>query len=74
MDAFSRTYPKEDRARVWEYALMPDMEATFDSDIMQSKLHLLSFSIRDAFNWKKDSRAFPWEYYLEEPLAYVKKK
>ncbi len=74
VDAFSRTYPKEDRARVWEYALMPDMEATFDSEIMQSKLHLLSFSIRDAFNWKKDSRAFPWEYYLEEPLAYVKKK
>ncbi len=74
VDAFSRTYPKEDRARVWEYALMPDMEATFDSEIMQSKLYLLSFSIRDAFNWKKDSRAFPWEYYLEEPLAYVKKK
>lgn len=74
VDAFSRTYPKEDRARVWEYALMPDMEATFDSDIMQSKLYLLSFSIRDAFNWKKDSRVFPWEYYLEESLAYVKKK
>lgn len=74
VDAFSRTYPKEDRARVWEYALMPDMEATFDSEIMQDKLYLLSFSIRDAFNWKKDSRVFPWEYYLEEPLAYVKKK
>lgn len=74
IDAFSRTYPKEDRARVWEYALMPDNEAAFDSQIMQSKLHLLSFSIRDAFNWKKDSREFPWEYYLEEPLAYVNKK
>lgn len=74
VDAFSRTYPKEDRARVWEYALMPDNEAFFDSEIMQNKLYLLSFSIRDAFNWKKDTRAFPWENYLEEPLAYVKKK
>ena len=73
VDAFSRTYPKEDRARVWEYALMPDNEAFFDSEIMQNKLYLLSFSIRDAFNWKKDTRAFPWETYLEEPLAYVKK-
>lgn len=74
IDNFSRTYPKEDRARVWEYALMPDKEASFDSEIMQAKLRLLSASIRDAFNWKRDSREFPWEYYLEEPLAYQKKK
>ncbi len=74
VDNFSRTYPKEDRARVFEYAMMPDKEASFDSEIMQEKLYLLSFSIRDAFNWKRDERAFPWEYYLEEPLAYVKKK
>ncbi len=74
VDTFSRTYPKEDRARVFEYAMMPDKEASFDSEIMQKKLHLLSFSIRDAFDWKRDERAFPWEYYLEEPLAYTKKK
>lgn len=74
IDAFSRTYPKEDRARIWEYALMPGNDDCFDSEIMQAKLRLLCASIRDAFDWKRDSRAFPWENYLEEPLAYVKKK
>ncbi len=74
IDAYSRTYPKEDRALILEYAMMPGNEAYFESKTMQKKLHLLCFSIRDAYNWKRDSRTFPWEQYLEEPLAYTKKK
>ncbi len=74
VDAYSRTYPKEDRARILEYAMMPGNEAVFASETMQKKLHLLCFSLRDAFDWKRDERAFPWEQYLNEPLAYSKKK
>ncbi len=74
IDAYSRTYPKEDRARIWEYALMPGNENCFASETMQEKLHLLCFSIRSAFEWKKDTRTFPWEQYLETSLAYKKRK
>ncbi len=74
IDAYSRTYPKEDRARILEYALMAGNEDCFASKTMQKKLHLLCFSIRSAFEWKKDTRSFPWEQYLEEPLAYKKRK
>lgn len=70
IDAYSRTYPKEDRARILEFAMMPGNAEYFQSETMQKKLHLLCFSIRTAFDWEKDSRAFPWERYLNEPLAY----
>lgn len=74
IDAFSRTYPKEDRASIWEYALMPGNESSFEAATMQAKLRLLCVSIRDAFGWKGDNRTFPWESYLEEPLSNQGKK
>lgn len=73
IDAYSRTYPKEDRARILEYAMMPGNEDCFAAPTMQKKLRLLCVSIRSAFDWQKDTRSFPWEQYLEEPLAYKKR-
>jgi len=73
IDAFSMTFPKEDRARVMEYAMMEGNEELFQSEIMQEKLEKLCYGIRRAFIWRKDTREFPWEQYLKEPLAYKKK-
>jgi hypothetical protein len=73
VDTYSMTYPKEDRARIFDCALAEGNEELFASKTMQSKLRQLCVGIRNAFGWKKDSRTFPWEQYLETPLAYNKK-
>ena len=67
------TYPKEDRAEIFAYAMEVGNEDYFVSDVMQSKLKQICKGIREAFGWKKDERIFLWEQYLNVPLAYVKK-
>ncbi len=73
VDSYSMTYPKEDRARIFDCALAEGNEELFASKTMQNKLRQLCVGIRNAYGWKKDSRSFPWEQYLEKPLAYTKK-
>lgn len=72
IDYYSMTYAKEDRARILEYAMLEGNEGCFASRIMQQKLRQLCLGIREAFDWQKDSRSFPWEQYLQEPLTYSK--
>jgi len=67
IDSFSMTYPREDRARIMEYAMMPGNESYFESSIMQEKLNSLCWSIRRAFKWEESKEVFPWEQYLNEP-------
>lgn len=73
IDSYSMTYPKEDRARIFDCALAEGNEELFASKTMQNKLRQFCLGIRLAYGWKKDTRAFPWEQYLETPLAYTKK-
>lgn len=73
IDSYSMTFPKEDRARIFDCALAEGNAELFASKTMQSKLRQLCVGIRNAFDWKKDERAFLWEQYLETPLAYNKK-
>ena len=73
VDAYSMTYPKEDRARIFDCALTEGNAELFASKTMQNKLRQLCIGIRNAYGWKKDARSFPWEQYLETPLAYNKK-
>ena len=68
IDIYSMSYPKEDRARIMEYAMMLGNEDCFESETMQRKLRQLCLGIRDAFGLKKSTEAFLWEQYLEEPL------
>lgn len=68
IDTYSMSYPKEDRARIMEYAMMSDCEHYFQSEQMQRKLRQLSKGIRDAFDMKDYPQALPWEQYLKEPL------
>ena len=72
VDAFSMTFPREDRARILEYAMLEGNQEVFQSETMQKKLYQVCKGIRDAFGWRKDERTFLWEQYLKEPLAYTK--
>ena len=74
IDAFSMTYPHEDRATVMEYALTDGNAEFFESDIMQHKLTILCKAIRRAFGWRYNENTYPWEQYLKESQAYVKDK
>ena len=68
IDYHSMTFPKEDRARIMEYAMVPGQEDCFSSAIMQKKLRTLCLGIREAFSLDSDT-AYPWEQYLAEPIA-----
>lgn len=74
IDAYSMSFAKEDRARILEYAMTDGNEECFESTAMQNKLLRVCRAIRDAYDWKKDTRTFPWEQYLNESIAYVKKE
>ena len=73
IDTYAMSYPKEDRARVMEYAMTEGNEAYFQSPTMQAKLKKLCEGIRDAFGLKKSPEVFLWEQYLAQSLAYTDK-
>lgn len=62
IDLYSMSYPKEDRARIMEYAIMDGNEACFTSKIMHKKLDTLCTGIRKAF--KLGDGDYLWEQYL----------
>lgn len=74
VDSFSMSYPMEDRAAVFQYAMSSDGAEVFSSQIMQQKLQTLCKAIRNACGWKKSEEVFFWEQYLEQSLAYKPKK
>ena len=71
IDTYSMSFPKEDRARIMEYAMTAGNEHYFRSTVMQSKLKLLCEGIREAFGLKKSPETFLWEQYLNISLAYT---
>ena len=68
LDLYSMTYPKEDRARIMEYAMADGYEASFRSETMQKKLRMLCLGIRQAFGLETFAKPLRWEQYLETPL------
>ncbi len=72
IDYYSMTFPKEDRARVMEYAMKEDAGDCFTSSIMQKKLRAICKGIREAYGLKDYEQPLLWEQYLAEPL--LKKK
>lgn len=72
-DAISMTYPSEDRARVFYYAIMEGNGELFAQQAMQNKLKMLCEGIRETYDLKKCTEVLPWEQYLEKSLAYVEK-
>lgn len=73
-DEIAMTYPTEDRARVFYFAMNEDSAEMFASTAMQNKLRLICEGIREAYDLKLSTQEFPWEQHLEESLAYVEKK
>ena len=71
IDMYSMSFPKEDRARIMEYAMTEGNEALFQSSTMQAKLKALCEGIRKAFGLRKSPETFLWEQYLKESLAYT---
>ena len=66
IDTFSMSFPREDRARIMEYAMLPGKEELFTSDVMQMKLWTICTGIREAF--ELSDTACLWEQYLTIPL------
>ncbi len=69
IDAYSMCYPREDRARIMEYACTGDNARYFTSEIMRQKLETLCRGIREAFGLEDSTQSFLWEQYLTEPLT-----
>ena len=74
IDTYSMSFPKEDRARIMEYAMTEGNAAYFRSTTMQAKLKLLCEGIREAFGLRKSPETFLWEQYLNTSLAYSETK
>lgn len=58
-----------DRSRIFWQAMQKDNEAMFQSKAMQAKLKAICRGIREAWRWEKKTEVFPWEQYLNKPLA-----
>lgn len=69
IDEYSMTFPREDRARIMEYACNPGNAHYFTSEIMQQKLLTLCKGIREAFGLKNYDQPLLWEQYLKESLV-----
>lgn len=69
IDLYSMSFPKEDRARIMEYAMLPGQAHLFRTEAMQSKLRQLCWGIRVAFDLELSLDVLPWEQYLTEPLT-----
>lgn len=62
IDTYSMSYAVEDRARIFEYAILPGNESYFESKHMQAKLQMLCDGLRDVFRLEAES--YIWEQYL----------
>lgn len=66
VDTYSMSFPKEDRARIMEYAMLPENGDLFRTDTMQKKLQTLCTGIREAYSLKEYEDPFLWEQYLDK--------
>ena len=69
IDTYSMSYPKEDRARLFEYAMTSGHEELFQSVNLQRKLRQMCLGIREAFGLEKSADIFLWEQYLDAHLS-----
>lgn len=72
-DEKAMTSVVEDRCSIFRYAMEEGNGEMFASETMQKKLELLCKGIRKVWKWNKEEVSYPWEQYLSESLAYVKK-
>ncbi len=64
------TYPREDRAEIFSWAMTSYCEDLFKAPVLQAKLRQYCLGLRTALGLKKDASAvLPWEQYLLEPIV-----
>jgi len=66
VSAYGMTYAKEDRAELFEAAMMPGNEALLSIPGLQNKLRYLCSAIRQAYDWEETQLTLPWEQYLKD--------
>lgn len=64
VDMYAMSFPKEDRARILEYAMAPGNHLLFQGDAMQAKLLRICTGLREAFPLEEYPLPLPWEQYL----------
>lgn len=64
VDMFSMSFPKEDRARILEFAMTEGNAPLFQGKALQNKLSRICTGIREAFGLKNHPDPLPWEQYL----------
>lgn len=64
-DTFAMSFPREDRARILEYAMLPGQEELFRTEVMQKKLYTICTGIREAYDLEDTTTPFLWEQYLD---------
>ncbi len=73
LDAFinqrAMSFRTEDRSYIFAYAILPEGQTFFENKTLQKKLTRLCEGIREAYDWEDSPEIFPWEQFLEEPLA-----
>lgn len=67
IDLYAMSFPKEDRARIMEYAMMDGCSDIFAAPILQQKLSQLCQGIRQTFNLDLSGESYLWEQYLQNP-------
>lgn len=60
--------PRDDRQRIFAYAMQADKANYFSTDAMQAKLRLVCSGIREAYGLEKKKQAYPWEQHLATPM------
>ena len=65
IDTFSMSFPTEDRARIFQYAMTDNNQDLFQSQMKQEKLAVLCAGIREAFGFTTQE-ILPWEQYLSD--------
>lgn len=65
VDAWSMTFPHEDRCRIFVTAMAEGNAEVFESETMQKKLQRVCDGIREAWDLEKSTEVFLWEQYLK---------
>ncbi len=66
-DEYSRTFPTEDRARIFEYMFMPEdghISSHIDYDNLKKKARYYALMLRNCFDSCKQAKDLPWEQYI----------
>ena len=69
VDRTAMSFPTEDRCRVFMAAMLDNNSELFHKEALQDKLISLCKAIREACDLEDSTTIFPWEQYLQEPIA-----